>query len=65
MLTAAPSSYRLSLQVEGSGAYQKLGSPQRGELDGREAIITGFACRKPQEEPLGLQRGMGKTRSPC
>lgn len=34
MLTAASSSCKLSLHMDGSHTYQKLGSPQRSELNG-------------------------------
>lgn len=34
MLMVACSSCKLTLHMEGSSTYQKLGSPQRSELDG-------------------------------
>lgn len=50
--------------MDGSSTYQKLGSPQCSELNGREAVIAGSACGEPQEGPSVPQRGR-RTRSLC
>lgn len=55
MLMAVPRSCKLSLHIDVPSTYQNLGSPQRGELNGCEAIIAGSTCGKPQEGPLGLR----------